>query len=110
MINENTKSRSIVPRAERLFMNFTAGVLVLTGLAKLSTGGADNQLLAAADPIIGLPFRYLLLAAGLLELGVGVACAFKRHAHFAIFLVAWFATLLLVYRVALWSVGWKAPC
>jgi len=66
--------------------------------------------LAVADPIVGIPFRWLLLAVGVLELVIAGVCFFSRNQRLATLLVAWLATNFLVYRLGLWWMGWHRPC
>jgi hypothetical protein len=57
-----------------------------------------------------LPFGYLMLTVGLLELGIAVDCLFGKTEKRSLTLVAWLATNFLVYRIGLWWVGWRKPC
>ena len=85
-------------------------VLAATGIAKIWSTFGSVKLLAVADPIAGIPFRWLLLGVGVLELVIAGVCFFGRNKRLATLLVAWMATNFLVYRVGLWWVGWHRPC
>lgn len=85
-------------------------ILVATGLAKLWSAFGSVRLLVVADPIAGIPFRWLLLAVGGVELLIAGVCFFSRHQRLATLLVAWLATNFLVYRLGLWWMGWHKPC
>ncbi len=63
-----------------------------------------------ADPIAGIPFGWLLLAVGVLELVIAGVCFCSRNERLAALLVAWLATNFLVYRLCLWWMGWHRPC
>jgi len=85
-------------------------VLVLTRLVKACGAIGPAQALDVADPIIGLPFRRLMLLVGLLELFVAFFCLFTDKRQFSMLAVAWLATNFVVYRVGLWWMGWHRPC
>jgi hypothetical protein len=67
-------------------------------------------MLTVLDPIVGVPFRWLLLALGLVELLIAGVCFFGKNMKLATLLVAWLATNFLVYRLGLWWMGWHRPC
>jgi hypothetical protein len=52
----------------------------------------------------------LMLGVGLLELGVASVCLFARATKIALTLVAWLATIFVLYRVGLFLVGYHKPC
>jgi len=89
----------------------TAGlILAITGLAKVWSSFGDVKLLTVADPIVGIPFKYLMLAVGVAELVIAAVCLCTKANRLATVLVAWLATNFLVYRIGLWWMGWKKPC
>ncbi|HEY0550908.1 MAG TPA: MauE/DoxX family redox-associated membrane protein, partial [Verrucomicrobiae bacterium] len=61
-------------------------------------------------PIVGIQFRYLLLAVGVAEIAVAFTCLFTHKTRLATLLTAYLATGFLAYRVGLWSMHWKIPC
>ena len=85
-------------------------VLALTGIAKVWSTFGSVKLLAVADPIAGILFRWLLLAVGVIELVIAGVCFFRRNKRLATLLVAWLATNFVVYRIGLWWIGWHRPC
>ena len=92
------------------FVPSAAVILALTGIAKVWSAFGSVKVLAVADPIVGIPFRWLLLAVGVLELVIAGVCFFSRNQRLATLLVAWLATNFLVYRLGLWWMGWHRPC
>ncbi|MBP7826871.1 MAG: hypothetical protein KA236_10015 [Verrucomicrobia bacterium] len=92
------------------FVLGAGAVLALTGIAKIWSAFGSVKLLAVADPIAGIPFRWLLLEVGVLELVIAGVCFFNRNRRLATLLVAWLATNFLVYRLGLWWMGWHRPC
>ena len=53
-------------------------LLVLTGLAKVWTAFGQVKLLTVPDPIVGIQFKYLMLAVGVTELAIAAVCLFTR--------------------------------
>lgn len=98
------------PRFDRVF-TVTAGVVLgITGIGKTWTAFGDVKLLGVVDPILGIQFRYLMLAVGVLELVIAGVCLFGKSNKSAVALVAWLATTLLIYRLGMSWVGWSTPC
>ena len=97
-----------VPR--RLFVS-TAGVLLgMTALGKSFSALGPVRALDTADPLIGIPFRQLLLLVGLAELLIAFFCLFTDRRRLSLLAVAWLSTNFLVYRLGLWLIGWHRPC
>ena len=67
-------------------------------------------MLALPDPIIGLRFRWVLVAVGVVEIVIASACVLAKTKKLATLLVAWLATSFLAYRLGLWWMGWHRPC
>jgi hypothetical protein len=89
----------------------SAGViLAITGPAKVWTACGNVKLLTVDDPILGLPFRDLMLVAGCAELVIAWVCLLGHRPLVATGLVALLSTDLLVYRWGLWWLGWHKPC
>lgn len=100
---------SISP-AKRLFL-VTAGVaLAVTGLAKAFSAIGPARALDTTDPLVGIPFRQLLLLVGLSELLIAFFCLFTDKRRLSVLAVAWISTNFLVYRLGLWFIGWHRPC
>jgi hypothetical protein len=92
------------------FVSSAGVMLAVTGLATVWTAFGTVKLLTVDDPILGLPFRELLLAVGVVEIAIAWFCFFGKRPVLTTTLVAWFATNLLLYRVGLSWVGWHKPC
>jgi hypothetical protein len=97
-------------RIESGFLKSAGVVLAVTGLAKAFSAIGSARALDTPDPIVGLSFRQLLLSVGLIELLIAFFCLFTARRHFSLRAVAWISTNFLVYRLALWSIGWHRPC
>ena len=94
----------------RWFLKAGGGILALTGLAKAFSAIGPARVLELSDPLIGLPFRQILLFVGLVELLVAFSCLFTDKRELSVFAIAWLSTNFLVYRLGLWSIGWHRPC
>ena len=95
----------------RLWYSASVGaVLAITGFAKTLSATDPARALDTADPLIGIPFRQLLLAVGLLELLISFFCLFTDKRRFSLLAVCWISTNFLVYRLGLWFIGWHHPC
>ena len=89
----------------------SAGVaLAVTGVAKAWSAIGPAHALDAHDPLIGVPFRQLMLLVGLAELLIAFFCLLTDRRQFSLVAVAWISTNFLVYRLGLWLIGWHRPC
>jgi hypothetical protein len=85
-------------------------MLLITALAKLIGLSGGAKILALPDPIFALPFGYVFLIVGAIELAVALICLFGRRVNLQVGLIAWLATSLLMYRIGLVLVGYQKPC
>ena len=95
---------------QRWFVRMGGGALAATGLAKVFSAIGPARALDTADPLIGVPFRQLLLVVGLGELLIAFFCLFTDKRRSSLLAVAWISTNFLVYRLGLWLIGWHHPC
>lgn len=102
---------SVKASPPRVWFFWSAGLLLaITGLAKAFSAIGPARALDTADPLIGIPFRQLLLLVGLAELLIAFFCLFADKRRFSLLLVAWISTNFLVSRLGLWFIGWHHPC
>jgi hypothetical protein len=110
-INDNSPVVGITKAAIlKWFIRSAAVILIITGAAKVWSAFGHTKLLFVADPIFGLKFGQLILAVGLIEILIALACIINWRSALSIGLVAWMSTCFEVYRIGLWWVGWKKPC
>ena len=89
----------------------TAGLIfIISGLAKTITFLGHEKILDVDDPIVGVPFRYLLLITGIGEIAVAYQCLFSGRAWLSVAMVAWAGTMFLAYRFGLLFLDWHRPC
>ena len=92
------------------FVLSAGATLAITGIAKIWSTLGNAKMLAVADPITGISFRWLLLAVGAAELVIALVCFFSKRQTLALGLVAWICINFLVYRLGLWWMDWHRPC
>jgi hypothetical protein len=93
------KQRSAETRHHQ-FCFATGLILGLTGVAKLWSAVGDVRLLLLADPITGLPVKYMMLIVAVAELAIAAVCLFSKARGLATMLVMWVTTDFLVERPA----------
>lgn len=101
------KGVGVLPKG---FILSAGAVLATTGIAKVWSALGNSKLLAEADPIFGVRFGQLLLGVGVVEIAVAGVCFFSKRQTLATILIAWLATIMLVYRMGVWWLDWKRPC
>jgi hypothetical protein len=92
------------------FLKSVSIILVITSVAKIWSAFGGAKVLSAPDPITGLAFGRLMMAAGIIELVAAVFCMFGNTVKLKIFIIAWLATIIVVYRIGLGALGWHKPC
>ena len=92
------------------FLRAAGAALAVTGLAKVFSATGPARALDLADPLLGIPFRHLMLLVGLAELLIAFFCLFTDKQKLSLLAVAWLSTNFLVYRLGLWFIGWHQPC
>jgi hypothetical protein len=97
-------------RITRSFILSGGTLLLGTSVAKFLSICGSARILQNPDPILIIPFRYVFLTAGLLELFVAIICIFGKRVGLQISLVAWLATIIFIYRVGLLLVNYHKPC
>jgi hypothetical protein len=94
----------------RRFIYSSAVLLFLTAAAKVTSVFGSAALLGRHEPLMGLNYRSLLGIAGLLELAVSAVCVLNKSITIRLWMIAWLATIILVYRVSMPWVGYQQPC
>lgn len=93
------------------FFLYSAGVgLMFTAMAKFISSAGHGAILKTPDPLIGMPFRDILLLAAGIEAAIAVTCFLSSRIGLSAGLIAWLSTCLAMYRFSLWQIGWHKPC
>jgi hypothetical protein len=92
------------------FMYVASVLLLVTALAKIISSAGSTRILQESDPILMLPYRWVFLAVGWVELILALICIFGNRLMLKLSLIAWLATIFLMYRIGLWWIDWKRPC
>ena len=97
---------------EQVFPFSAAVILLVTGIAKLSSVSGSVGILDTQDPVFSfLNTRQLLLLVALLEIAVGIMALLRNMAvQTRLLAIAWLASLFGTYRLGLWLVNYQEPC
>lgn len=94
----------------RTFVLIAGILLAITGAAKIISAFGTQMALIQTDPLAHISFRHLLVLVGIVEIIIACFCLFTDETTFNNLLIAWFSTILCVYRIGLHVMGWKQPC
>ncbi|HKW30921.1 MAG TPA: hypothetical protein VJT54_16430 [Verrucomicrobiae bacterium] len=93
------------------FFIFSAAVLLFaTSIAKLISVFGKSHILETHDPLFEVSYRNLLLIAGAFEFATSLVCFLVKSNIMRVGLVAWLATVFLMYRIGMPFVGYQQPC
>lgn len=93
-----------------LFAYIAGLLLLIVAAGKLHMILGEAKILRSADPIFQVEVRYLYCIAAAFELTTALFCFVWRGSSFTVGVIAWFATIVLVYRFGFWWVGDQKPC
>jgi hypothetical protein len=97
--------------AIHIFIYSAAGILLLASMAKLISSFGNGEILIEPDPILIIPFKWMLRIVGGLELIVSFVCFLpNRRTFLQAGLVAFLSTNFIIYRMGLTLVGYHKPC
>jgi len=72
------QTKALEPPANQVvpkwFVFSSGAILATTGVARIWSSFGNAKLLWHPDPVLGIEFRHLMLAVGLLELGIAFIC------------------------------------
>jgi DNA-directed RNA polymerase subunit RPC12/RpoP len=85
----------------KLFIYSVGSVLLAAGLIRFLIAVGNAQVLALPDPVLEFPLRYAVLLVGSAEMIVALLCLFGRRPALSLAAIAWLATCLLSYQMAL---------
>jgi hypothetical protein len=94
----------------QIFCAVSGFILLITGAAKLVSCFGTASILDHGDPFFGYSFRQLMCIAGMCEVVIGGWCLLKYSTKFKIVALAWLSSILILYRLGLWSQGWEHHC
>ncbi|HEX5398267.1 MAG TPA: hypothetical protein VFY06_04390 [Verrucomicrobiae bacterium] len=106
----HSKQDDVGIRLIRIFL-FSAGVvLMVTAVAKLGSALGRERILGKYDPLFAVSYRTLFILAGILEMAASLGCLFVKSVVTRLGLVAWLATMFVIYRFSLNWIGYVRPC
>jgi len=97
-------------RSSRYFASVAGSLLVITEMAKLASATGSERVLEAQDPILLIPFRWLFVIVGVIELILGFVCLLGNRILLQARLLAWLSTSFAIYRLGLRTIGFRGPC
>ena len=89
------------PKWIKPFVNGAGIILFAAALIRFLIVAGNAPFLSLSDPLLGLPLRYTVLLAGVLELSVALICLFGKQLQFQIAWLAWLMTNFLVFQAGL---------
>lgn len=92
-----------------LFRLLLGGILLFVGISNVMCVIQNSQMLGISDPILGIPFRVIFFAVGLIELALAWLCLFTEKKNFVLWFSGWLVLNFFVYRIGLWTMGWHHP-
>ena len=98
------QSKIMLAKLQRPFLTSALLLLAFTAVAKLISAAGSAAILAQADPVIGLPTRWVLILAGGVELAVSIVILLSRSRLVPSLLVAIVGAEFLLYR-AVFQIG-----
>src|SRR5581483_10466212 len=84
-------------------------LLFFIGTWHFLTFWSKAQSFNVVDPLMGVPFRYIMPAFGIGELAVSCLCLFTKKWRLALLLTLWMTLNTAVFRFALGAAGWFHP-
>jgi len=97
-------------RFVQIFLYSAVLILCVTAMAKLVSASGNARILSTADPLLGVPNRIVLIGVGVLELVLAGVILFSKNHGIKPYLIAWFASNLVIYHLGLWWGNVAAPC
>jgi hypothetical protein len=85
-------------------------ILLLTGLAKIVSAIGSARVLGVIDPFFGVPFRWLFISVGAIELAVALYIFVGRSLVLRGLALAILVTDMVLYRAGLILTHWPHPC
>ena len=86
----------------QLFIKSAGALLLAAALERFLVAAGNVQIVSLGDPLTGIPFRYVILMVGILELVVAVVCLFGKRPFLQGVLIMW-----LSVDYGIWWIGMK---
>ncbi len=110
IIDDASKAKAVafrlLNRLPEIAVLVAGAVLAFVGTAEIISSFGSSELLDIKDPMFGLGFRWLMVAAAIIHLTLSFIVLFTKHKMLGLGLTIWIAANFLVYRIGLWEMGW----
>jgi monofunctional biosynthetic peptidoglycan transglycosylase len=97
-------------QVEKVYRFSVAGLLFLTGVAKLVSSVVAVDAFSNSDPVFDIPRALVWIFVGLMEFGVGVYLVRGEDHKVGHGMIVWLATLFFAYRVTKMGIVPSEPC
>lgn len=97
--------QAMIPKIKDIFLWSAAVILFVKALAELSGTLSPAPFLDEPDPFLLISSRLVLVLLGVCELVLSAYLLMGKNLQIKLWLTAWFATNLMVYRIGLQSQG-----
>ena len=84
-----------------MYFQSVAVLLLLAAVAKIVSACGVALILKQTDPVLFIPYRLVLFNAGIIEVIIACVCLFCDATAIKAWLIAWLATIFLIYRIGL---------
>ena len=85
-------------------------ILLIAAIAKVVASVDNSKALSQLDPALGVEFRFSMLIAAAVEIGVSIICLLRPVSTEAAAALLILSTNLIGYRFWMWIIGWHLPC
>jgi DNA-directed RNA polymerase subunit RPC12/RpoP len=86
-----------------------SGLLLFSGVVHMACSFRESQTLDILDPIFLIPFRYMILVVGWIEIGLAYLYLFTQRRLLFFRLMSVLLFIVAVYRIGLLAIGWYHP-
>ncbi len=94
-------NKAMATRWIKPFILCAGGLLLAGALVRFRIAVSGAQVLALANPMLGIPLRYAVLMVGVVELAVALICLFGRRVGLQLGWLVWLGTSYVVFWSAL---------
>jgi hypothetical protein len=95
---------------QRVFFLSSCAFLFITAVAKIVSAFGGAPILREADPIFGLPFKYVMLLVAALELGVSYLILSSQKTVTKALSILMITSCFALYRFGLSFIGYNGLC
>ena len=84
-----------------LFIRSSGSMLLVAALERFLIAADNAQVLSLPEPLLGIPLRYAVILAGVMELAAAAICLFGRDRRMQLMWLAWLGTNFVAFWIGL---------